>query len=125
MSLLLTFMELDKLYENYSALQNIGKWYFKGVATVPPNRPHANKIFKINDFITVTGKSEADALNNVKFKIRKDNNLPVNTRLILSDYTIFERSEVESKRKICTRCEKAALTDGGICPICDDGEEDY
>ena len=118
MSLLLTFMELDKLYEDTNKQEKSGKWYFKGIATVPPDRPHAGKSVTIEDFITVTGKSEADALKNVKFKIRKDNNLPEYTKLDLYDYTIFEESELQTVDKTCPVCRKVKLSDGGHCRIC-------
>ena len=114
MSLLLTFMELDKLYEAVKP----EKWFFKGTATIAPGCPNAGKRFDIEDFIQVNGKSEIDAIKNVKYKICKDNGLAP-TKLNLSNYNIFAASELEPEEdKTCPACEKAELSDGGICRVC-------
>lgn len=114
MSLLLTFMDLDKLYEAVEPK----KWFFKGTATVAPGCPNAGMRFDIEDFIQVNGKSEIDAIKNVKFKICLDNGIKP-TRLILSNYKIFAASELEpEENRLCPACAKVELSDGGICHFC-------
>jgi hypothetical protein len=120
MSLLLTFVELDRLYESQNT-----EWVFIGTATVPHWSTYSGRTFTIEDPIVVNGKSEADALNHVKYVIRNRNNLPNYVPLVLSNHVICKKSELEvSSNDVCIVCG-TALSDGGMCPICTDGEEDY
>ena len=121
MNLLLTFMDLDKLYEDKAS-----EWIFTGKAKVPHYSTFSGRSFKAYD-LAVRGKSEADALKNVKYTLRKRNNLPNNTPITLYDYVICEKSEIITTKpqyRSCSECD-TPLTDSGLCPVCDDGEEAY
>ena len=120
MSLLLTFMDLDRLYENKAS-----EWLFTGKAKVPQYSERSGRSFELSN-LTVHGKTEAEALKNVKYTVRMRNNLPNNTPLVLYDYVICEKSEIikKSDNKTCYKCN-TLLTDGSSCPVCDDGEERY
>ncbi len=95
MSLLLTFMELDKLYESTMSrqacidqLKSFGKNY------------------------NFDGKSDAVVFRIWEKEAKKQDILTA-------------RAEAEEAEPLtCAECGRQ-LTDGGICPICDDGEEDY
>lgn len=117
MNLLHTFMELDKLYESKDTY-----WIFKGKATFLDSYNN-KKTVSIFPPIQVHGSTEARALSNVKFVLRKNNNLAQNTPIKLYDYIIAEMIPKQPV-KICPKCEILRLTDGGYCPICDDGAED-
>lgn len=80
--------------------------------------------------------SPAKALNNLRFKAGKYLGLDVdshNVRIELDPDCLEEIDDdndylddlIDSKEKsTCDKCG-TKLTDGGCCPICDDGEEDY
>ena len=104
---------------------NFNRWSFVGKAeffnrdigkmdiiSIPINKP-----------IRVNGRSEAEALNRVKFVIRKNNNLPSNTRIALYDYTLeiipdIKYIEPAKQTQKCDSCG-TLLTDAGECPKCD------
>jgi hypothetical protein len=98
MSLLLTFMELDKLYESTMSRQNL------------------------IDHIKASGRNynfntkSTEQLLRMWERIQKEdsNKVNINDPELVSGIT----------HDICAECG-ALLTDGGLCPICDDGEEDY
>ena len=76
------------------------------------------------DPIIVNGVSEAQAINNAKFKLRKKYNLPIDTKLAIFDHTIkIIDSEVSLEQELkpepkCDKCN-TRLTDAGDCPKCD------
>lgn len=116
MNLLDTFTELDKLYESKDTY-----WIFKGKATFL-DQYNNKKTILVFPPIQVHGQTEARALSNVKFVLRKNNHLMQNTPIKLHDYVITELVP-ERPFEICPRCEKSRLTDGGYCPVCDDGAD--
>jgi hypothetical protein len=82
MNLWSTFLELDTLYE--AADQKL--WSFVGKAEF--FRQGRRDSIIITTPIYVRGVSEAEALNHVKFVIRQKNNLQINTRILLLDYSL-------------------------------------
>jgi hypothetical protein len=117
MNLLHTFAELNKLYESKDTY-----WIFKGKATFK-DLYNNEKTISVFPPVQVHGSTEARALSNVKWLLRKKHGLNINTPIILSDYLIAKLTPDKSY-KICPKCEKTRLTDGGYCPVCDDGTED-
>ena len=102
---------------------NFNKWSFTGCAEFFNRDIGEMDEIKINSPIQVQGRSEAEALNRVKFNIRKNKNLPMNTRIALFDYTleiIPEESDFKysGQTKKCDLCG-TLLTDTGECPKCD------
>ena len=99
------------------------KWIFTGRAEFFNRDTGCMDKLSVTRPMHIKGRSEAEALNRVKFNIRKNKNLPMNTRIALFDYTleiIPEESDFEYSRqtKKCDRCG-TLLTDAGECPKCD------
>ena len=102
---------------------NFNRWSFIGKAEFFNRDIGGMDNITINKPIQVKGRSEAEALNRVKFIIRRNNKLPSNTRLALYDYTLEIISEEEplqivGQTKKCDVCG-TLLTDAGECPKCD------
>lgn len=132
MSLLLTFMELDKLNEStnkHKKSKSTCTWAFIGKAGFWNRRLGCDDTITISRPMETSAKSEAEALNNIKYRIRQNNNLPKDTALYLFDYELLNKTEFDNaskptaERPFCKKCERA-LTDSGYCPVCDIGEED-
>jgi hypothetical protein len=101
MSLLLTFMDLDKLYESkqwlsremlISNIKNSGKWHYK--------------FYKYSD----------EQLYRMWERIQSEDE----EKAAMQEYHDQIAAEWYDT---CTECG-VRLNDGGTCPICDDGEED-
>ena len=102
---------------------NFNKWSFTGRAEFFNRDIGEMDNVNVTKPIQVKGRSEAEALNRVKFIIRRNNKLPSNTRLALYDYTLEIISEDEllqitGQTKKCDICG-TLLTDAGECPKCD------
>lgn len=132
MSLLLTFMELDKLNESANKRkksESTCTWSFIGKAGFWNRRLGCEDTITISRPMETSAKSEAEALNNIKYRIRQNNNLLKDTALYLFDYELLNKTEFDNaskptaERPFCKKCERA-LTDSGYCPVCDIGEED-
>lgn len=91
--------------------------------------------------LTTYANSEAKAASNFKYQIRKQCGLPRTENITLdeSDITFIDLDyynrnyydetwdidePISSENKTCEICG-TPLTDGGYCPVCDDGEKDY
>ena len=94
MSLLLTFMELDKLYESTMSRQDLISHIKASGRNYNFNTKSTEQLFRIWERIQ---KEDLEAVST-----SSDNN---------------------NNSSICGECG-ARLTDGGLCPVCDDGEED-
>lgn len=74
--------------------------------------------------------SEKQALNNLTYKAKinngyvKDVNLTLDSDCLSCDPELVDYVEDEPKNKYCDICGEK-LNDGGTCPVCDEGEEDY
>lgn len=82
---------------------------------------------------TTKAVSEKQALNNLRFQAGAYLGLDVGSHRIkieLDPDCLIKTSEEEEyfdefdERNVCDKCG-TSLTDGGYCPKCDDGEEDY
>lgn len=102
MSLLLTFMELDKLYESkqwldretiINSIKNTGRWNYKF------NKYSDKQLYRILERIQKEAEESA--------AMREYQNL-----------------STTNSTRTCQECG-ALLSDGGSCPVCDDGEEAY
>lgn len=99
------------------------KWIFTGRAEFFNRDIGCMDEISINRPMHIKGRSEAEALNRVKFNIRKNKNLPMNTRIALFDYTLEiipaeEDITIVGQSKKCDQCG-TLLTDAGECPKCD------
>jgi rubrerythrin len=101
MSLLLTFMDLDKLYESkqwldrqtlVSKIKNSGRWNYRF------NKYSDEQLYRMWERIQKEMDKELDML----------------------EYS----NGCCAQHDTCEECG-TLLNDGGTCPICDDGEEDY
>jgi hypothetical protein len=95
MNLWSTFLELDALSES----EENKLWTFTGKAQFFNRKIGRQDCITIADPLTVGGVSEAKALNNAKYKIRKNNGLPTNTILTLFDYTLKPIQTQQPKHK--------------------------
>lgn len=104
MSLLLTFMDLDKIYES----TNNTAWLDRDALI--SNIKAAGKRYNFNAY-------SDSQLYRMWQRIQED-----------EQYKDIELEYAElttaTKRETCDNCG-TELTDGGYCPVCDDGEEDY
>lgn len=101
MNLLLTFMDLDKLYEAnqwldrktiVNKLKCLGKWHYKF------DKYSDEQLYRMLERTQKEAEEEA---------------------------AMQEYSDLLSvKDRVCSECS-TSLTDGGLCPMCDDGEEYY
>ena len=99
------------------------KWIFTGRAEFFNRDTGCMDEISINRPMHIKGRSEAEALNRVKFNIRKNKNLPMNTRIALFDYTLEiipaeDDITAVGQSKKCDQCG-TLLTDAGECPKCD------
>lgn len=99
------------------------KWIFTGRAEFFNRDTGCMDEISINRPMYIKGRSEAEALNRVKFNIRKNKNLPMNTRIALFDYTLEiipaeDNITTIGQSKKCDQCG-TLLTDAGECPKCD------
>lgn len=99
------------------------KWIFTGRAEFFNRNTGCMDEISINRPMHIKGRSEAEALNRVKFNIRKNKNLSMNTRIALFDYTleiIPAKNDITTvgQSKKCDQCG-TLLTDAGECPKCD------
>lgn len=99
------------------------KWIFTGRAEFFNRDTGCMDEISINRPMHIKGRSEAEALNRVKFNIRKNKNLPMNTRIALFDYTLEiipaeDDITIVGQSKKCDQCG-TLLTDAGECPKCD------
>jgi hypothetical protein len=100
MSLIMTFMELDKLYESTDRM----------------SRAELIKAIKAMGFNYNFDKYSDEAL----YRILKNRQSKV-----LEDEAYAEASGITAEEKlVCDECG-CQLTDGGFCPKCENGEEDY
>ena len=102
---------------------NFNKWSFTGRAEFFNRDIGEMDNVNVTKPIQVKGRSEAEALNRVKFIIRRNNKLPSNTRLALYDYTLeiipdIKYIEPAKQTQKCDSCG-TLLTDAGECPKCD------
>jgi hypothetical protein len=121
MSVLLTILELDKLYESGKKRAKEPVWIFVGKAKVQPWSTYSGRSFEIEDPIYVRGSTEQQALTRIKGAIRNANNLPEYVPLALFEYEIQEWPE-DIERPECAECG-ILLNSAGECPICDLGEK--
>jgi hypothetical protein len=99
------------------------KWTFTGRAEFFNRDTGCMDELSVTRPMHIKGRSEAEALNRVKFNIRKNKNLPMNTRIALFDYMLEivpDKNDFETHEQIkkCDQCG-TLLTDAGECPKCD------
>ena len=85
---------------------------------------------------TTQAVSEAQALNHLRFKAGKYLGLDVGSHnvkveldpecleVVDNDDYFDDYVDLHSDHELCDKCG-TPLNDGGTCPVCDDGEEDY
>jgi hypothetical protein len=121
------FMELNSLYE---AIEEGKRWEFIGKVEYFNRLTCRIESIEVKRPIYVNGVSKKQALNNAKYIIRKEHELPENTVLTPLEYSIKEVS-VKIPPEYCPDC-KAELNDAHECPRCNpdfglgdiyDGEE--
>jgi rubrerythrin len=98
MSLLLTFMELDKLYESTMSRQNLIDHIRASGRNYNFNNKSTAQLFRIWERIQKEEISKVD--------------------------TAEPEPTAVNSHATCAECG-TLLTDGGLCPVCDDGEEYY
>ena len=98
MSLLLIFMELDKLYESTMSRQNLIDHIRASGRTFNFNTKSTAQLFRIWERIQKEEASKAD--------------------------TAESEPTAGNFHVTCAECD-TLLTDSGLCPVCDDGEEHY
>ena len=103
MSLLLTFMELDKLYES--------KQWLDRNTLIDNIKASGNWNYRFE-------KYSDEQLYRMWERIQKENE----SEAAMREY--HDMVSTASQKLTCQDCG-ANITDGGICPVCDDGEEDY